>query len=131
MNLIKNFKEKFDDLLQTPKTIETIEITRDYFLLIQFSIKTTKVLYAGEAEVKETFEYKVRVMRRYGEASQLAFPNKDNHSETERSDDVAKLSRPIASGETAHTTALKYCGLNFWRKELCRRRSGVLLCMIR
>jgi hypothetical protein len=84
VNLIKNFNEKFDDLLDTPKTSETIEITADYSLLIQFSAKTTKVLYSGKADEEETFTYNVRVMRRRGEASQFAFSDKDNMSETER-----------------------------------------------
>jgi hypothetical protein len=46
-------------------------------------------------------------MRSHGETSQFAFSDKDIMSETERENTVAKLPRPIASGETAHTTNLK------------------------
>jgi len=46
----KNFNEKIDDILKTPKTSETQEITADDFVLIQFSTKTTNVLYAGKVE---------------------------------------------------------------------------------
>ena len=74
MNLIKKeFNEKMYHLLETPKTSETLEITADDFVLIQFSTKTTKVLYVGKVEEKEAFTYKVNVMPRHGETSQLAF----------------------------------------------------------
>ena len=96
-------------------------------VLIQFSTKTTKVLYIWQVEEKEAFTYKVKVMQRHGETSQLAFSDKDNMSEIEREDIVAKFSRPIASGETACTTALKYYSVNSLRNKLCRQRNGVLL----
>ena len=74
MNLIKKeFNEKMYHLLETPKTSETLEITADDFVLIQFSTKTTKVLYVGKVEEKEAFTYKVNVMPRHGETSQFAF----------------------------------------------------------
>jgi len=74
VNLIKKeFNEKMYHLLETPKTSETLEITADDFVLIQFSTKTTKVLYVGKVEEKEAFTYKVNVMPRHGETSQLAF----------------------------------------------------------
>jgi hypothetical protein len=37
-------------------------------VLIQFSTKTITVLYAGQAEEKEAFMYKVKVMQRHGVA---------------------------------------------------------------
>ena len=55
-------------ILETPKTSETQEMTADDFVLIQFSTKTTKVLYAGQIEEKEAFMYKVKVMQRNGVA---------------------------------------------------------------
>jgi hypothetical protein len=64
---LKNFNEKIDDLLATPKTSETQEINAYDFVLIPFSTKTTKVLYAGQVEEKEAFTYKVKVMGRHGE----------------------------------------------------------------
>jgi hypothetical protein len=42
---------------------ETQEMTADDFVLIQFSTKTTKVLYTGQVEEKEAFMYKVKVMQ--------------------------------------------------------------------
>jgi len=41
-----------DDLIETPKTSETQEITADDFVLIQFSTKISEVLYAGQVEEK-------------------------------------------------------------------------------
>jgi hypothetical protein len=49
-----------------------------------------------------------------------AFYDKDYMSETERENIVAKLPRPISSGETARTTTLKYGSVNLLRKEVCR-----------
>jgi uncharacterized protein with GYD domain len=95
-------------------------------VLIQFSAKTTKVLYAGQVEEKEAFTYKVKVMGRHGETSQFAFSDKDNMGEIEREENVAKLPRAISSGGTARTTTLKHCSVNFL-KELCRQRNSVLL----
>jgi hypothetical protein len=46
----QNFNEKSDDLLETPKTSGTQEMTADDSLLIQFSTKTTKVLHVGQVE---------------------------------------------------------------------------------
>jgi hypothetical protein len=43
---------EIDDLIQTPKTSETQELTADDFMLIQFSTKITKMLYAGQVEEK-------------------------------------------------------------------------------
>jgi len=60
-------------------------------VLIQFSTKTTKVLYAGQVEEKEAFTYKVKCTWRHGETSQFAFSDKDNMSEIEREDIVVKL----------------------------------------
>ena len=57
----------------------------------------------------------------------LPFADKDNMSEIERQDIVAKLPPPISSDGTARTTTLKYCSVNFLRKELCRQRNSVLL----
>ena len=73
VNLIKKGNEKIDDLLETPKTNETQEITADDFVLIQFPASTTKVLYVGQVEEKEAFTNKAKVMPRHGETSQLAF----------------------------------------------------------
>jgi hypothetical protein len=56
-----------DDLLETTKTSETQEITADYFVLIQFSIKTAKMLYVGQVEEIVAFTYRVKFMRRHGE----------------------------------------------------------------
>jgi len=47
-------------------------------------------------------------------------------SEIEREEIVAKLPQPIFSGGTARTTALRYCSVNFLRKELCRKRNSLL-----
>jgi hypothetical protein len=66
---LKSFNDKFDDLLETTKTGATQEITADDSVLIQYSIKTTKVLYVGQVEENETFTHKVKVMQ----TSQLAF----------------------------------------------------------
>jgi len=80
---LKIFNEKIGDLLETPKTNEAQEITADDFVFIQFSTKETKVLYVWQVEEKEAFTYKVNVMPRHGETSQLAFfPDKGNMSET-------------------------------------------------
>jgi len=73
----------------------------------------------------------VKVKRRHGETSQFAFSDKDSTSQTERKDTVAKLPRPISSGGTARTTALKYCSVNILRKELYTERNGVLLWTLR
>jgi hypothetical protein len=48
-------------------TRETEEITVNDFVLIQFSAKTTAVLYAGKVEGKEAFTFKVKAMGRHGE----------------------------------------------------------------
>ena len=77
-------------------------------MLIQFSTKTTKVLYFGQVEENEAFPYEVKVMPRHDETSQSAFFHKDNMSETEREDTVAKIPRTIALGEHARTATLKY-----------------------
>jgi hypothetical protein len=66
-------------------------------------------------------------MRRRGETSQFAFCDNDNKNEIEKEDIVAKPLRPISVGGTPRTTALKCCGINFLRKELCRQRKSVLL----
>jgi hypothetical protein len=116
---LKNFNDKPDDLLETPKTRETQEITADGFVLIQFSFKTTKVLCVGQGEEKEAFTYMVNVMGRHGETSLFAFSDKDNMSETEREDIVVKRPRQVSSGRTAHTTTLKYCSFYLFRKEFC------------
>ena len=42
----------------------------------------------------------------------LPFADKDNMSEIERQDIVAKLPPPISSDGTARTTTLKYCSVN-------------------
>ena len=60
-------------------------------MLIQFSTKTTKVLYVGHLKGKEAFTYKVMVTWRHGETSHFAFYDKDNMSEIEREDIVVKL----------------------------------------
>jgi hypothetical protein len=87
---LKNFNEKTDDLLETPKTSETQEITADDFVLLQFS-KTTKVLYNGQVKEKEASTYMVNVMGRHGETLQFTFSDKDNKSEIEREDIIVKL----------------------------------------
>jgi len=118
--------EKTDSLLETPKTSETQEITVEDFVLIQFCTKTPKVLYVGQVEEKVAFTFKVKCIWRHGETSQLAFSDKDNMSETEGKT-MWQNFHDLASGETACTTALKYCSVNSLRKELCRQRNGVLL----
>jgi len=65
VNLIKNINEKFDDLLDTPKTSEYQEITADDSMFIQFSTKKTKLLYVWQVEEKEAGTYKVKVKGRY------------------------------------------------------------------
>jgi hypothetical protein len=62
------------------------------------------VLYDGQVEGKEAFTYKVKVTPRRGETSQSVLSDKDNISETEREETVAKLPRTIALGETARST---------------------------
>jgi hypothetical protein len=49
------------------------------------------VLHFGQVEEKEAVTYKVQVMWSHGETTQFAFSGKDNMSETEREDTVAKL----------------------------------------
>ena len=84
--------EKIDSLLETPKRSETQEITVNDFVLIQFSTKTPKVLYVGQVEEKVAFTFEVKCVWRHGEILQLAFSDKDNMSETEGEDNVAKFS---------------------------------------
>ena len=79
----KKSNEKIDDLLEIPKTSESPEITADDSVLIQFSTKTTKVLYAEQVEEKEAFTYTVMVMCRHCETSQFGSSDKDNESEIE------------------------------------------------
>ena len=81
--------------------------------MIQFSIKTTKVLYVGQFEEMLAFAYKVKVMRRHSERSQFVSSDKDNMSEIEREDNVAKISVRGSSGGTARTTTLKYYSAYF------------------
>jgi hypothetical protein len=71
------------------------EIADDYFLLIQFSIETTKVFCVGQVEELVAFTYEVKVMRRLGEGSQFALSDEDNMSEIEREDNVAKIPVPV------------------------------------
>jgi hypothetical protein len=66
-------------------------------------------------------------MGRHSETSQFDFSDKGNMSEIEMEDTVAKLPRLIPSGGTAHTTTMKYCSVNFLRKELCRQKNSLLL----
>jgi len=66
-------------------------------------------------------------MWRHGETLQFAFSDKDNMSEIEREDIVVKIPRPFSSCGAAHTTTLKYCSVNFLRKELCSQKNSVLL----
>jgi len=49
------------------------------------------VLHVVQVEGKEAVTYKVQVMWSHGETSQFAFSDKDNMSEREREDTVAKL----------------------------------------
>ena len=60
-------------------------------MLIQFSTKTTQVLYVGQVEEKETFTHNVKVIRRQGEISQFPFYHKNNTSETAKEGIVAKV----------------------------------------
>jgi hypothetical protein len=85
------------------------------------------VLYVGQVEEKEAFTYKVKDMRRHVETLQFAFSDKGNMSAIEREGIVAKSPQPISSCGPACTTTLKYCRVNFLRKELCRQRNSVLL----
>jgi hypothetical protein len=126
VNLIKNYDEKIDDLLETPKSSEVQALSADDSVLIEFSTKATKVLYAGKGEGKEGFTYKVKVMRRHGETWQFAFSDKDNKCEIEREGIVAKFLRPNSLGYTPCITTLKYCGINFCSKELYRDIKSVL-----
>ena len=80
----------------------------------------------GKLEVKEVVTYKVKVMWRHGETLQFAFSDKDNMSEIEREDIVVKIPQPVSSCGAAHTT-MKYCCVNFLRKELYIQKNGVLL----
>jgi hypothetical protein len=84
------------------------------------------VLYVGQVEEKVAFTFKVKCIWRHGETSQLLFSDKDNMSETEGKT-MWQNFHDLASGETACTTALKYCSVNSLRKELYRQRNGVLL----
>jgi hypothetical protein len=88
---VKNFNEKINYLLETPKTSETQEITANDFVLIRFSTRTTKVLYTRQVEENEAFTCKVNVMGRHGETLQFAFSDKDNKSEIEREDIMVNL----------------------------------------
>jgi hypothetical protein len=45
-------------------------------------------------------------------------------SEIEKEDIVAKLPRPISSGGTASATTLKYCGVNFLKKDYVDRETA-------
>ena len=105
--MIKNYNEKIDDLLETPKTSEGQAIRADYSVLIYFSTKSTKVLYAGKSEGKEAVTYKVKVVRRHGETWQFAFSDEDNKFLIERKDIVTKLLRPNSLGYTPCITTLK------------------------
>jgi len=58
--------------LETHKTSESQEKTAADSVLIQYSTKTTKVLYAWKVERKEGFTYKVKVLRRHDETSHCA-----------------------------------------------------------
>ena len=71
--------------------MKTQEITADDFVLIDFSTKTTNVLYVGQAEEKKAFTCKAKVMRTQGETLQFDFSDKDNVSEIEREDIVVNL----------------------------------------
>ena len=84
VNLIKNSNEKIEDLLESPKTSESPEITANDSVLIQFSTTTTKVLCAGQVKEKKAFTYTVMVMCRHCETSQFGSSDKDNESEIER-----------------------------------------------
>lgn len=74
------------------------------------------MLYAEQVKDMVAFTYKVKFMRRHGEGSQLAFSDKDNMSEIEREDNVAKIPDPVSSGGTTRTTTLKYYSSYFLRK---------------
>jgi len=63
-------------------------------------------------------------MRRHDETWQF-FSDKCNKIEIEREGTEAKLLRPIFLGSTAVVSAMKYCGINFLRKELCREKKSV------
>jgi hypothetical protein len=66
------------------------------------------VLYVGQAEEMVTFAYNVKVMRKHSEGSEFVSSHKDNLSEIEREDNVAKIPFRVSSGGTARTTTLKY-----------------------
>jgi hypothetical protein len=85
------------------------------------------MLYVGQVEIKETVAHKVKVMQRHGKTLQFAFSHKDNVSEIEMEDIVLKIPGPISSRTDAHTTSLKYCRVNFLRKELCTQKNSVFL----
>jgi len=85
------------------------------------------VLYVGQVEVKEAVTYKAKVMRRHGETLQFAFSDKDNMSEIEREGHCGENSTTNFMWDCTHTTTLKYCSVNFFRKELCRQKNSVLL----
>jgi hypothetical protein len=53
------------------------------------------VLYVWHVERKEAFTHKVEFMR-HGETWKFFFSDKDDMSEVERQDTVAKLPRPIS-----------------------------------
>jgi hypothetical protein len=82
-------------------------------VLVRYATNKTKVLYVGQVEEKETFTYKVEFMRRHGETWKFSFSDKDDTSEIEREDIVAKLARPVSSGGIERTTTLKCFGVNF------------------
>jgi hypothetical protein len=92
VNFIKNFSDNVDSLLERHKNSETQEITADDFVLVQFSTRTPNVLYVGQVKEKVAFTYKGKCMWRHNEILQMAFSDKDNISETEREDNVAKFS---------------------------------------
>ena len=66
-------------------------------------------------------------MRRYDETWQICFSVKDNKSEIEMEVIEAKLLRTIYFGCNICVTTLKYSGINFLRKELCRQEKSVIL----
>jgi hypothetical protein len=95
-------------------------------VLIQFSTKTTKVLYTEKVKGNEVSTYNVKVMQRHVDTSQFAFCDNDSKREIEIEGIVAKLLRPNFFGGTAFTLTLKYCDINFLRKKFCRPRKSVL-----
>jgi len=84
-----------------------------------------QVALGWESWRKGSLHIKVKVIPRHYEIWQFRFSVKDNKREIEREAISAMILRPTYFGCIACVTPLKYCGINFLRKELCVQTKGV------